>query len=413
MSEEENSVLEWVKAFGKVAPEEVSSYKALSYCFAFYKILNFASDGEIKTDSLAQPKKEDDWITAMKNIKAFDSAMQKEFNSKNVKYTVEATAMARGSKPEVLMNFYKSIITYCYQTAHKPEFEAQTAKCSEKTQQFVKQIIASYETKESSKQQETAAAPVSAAPASKAPEKESAQARELTVAEKAQIRVIERKNAEYKAELEKLQKELHDIQTQNATATASSNAGESDAQASAQKLKIQQMEKESKDIDEELKKLQDATTEKENEQQELKKAQEKLQTLEEQLRKPLDFEALKQNEDPQIQDLLNQIKKAEEQLKPEYTDKLSQDVKKMADTINKLKEVVASKKAKAGDAKDEPENGETAKLEQEIEEIVNRNNQLNREIMGILSRTEAIEQSKNSHSFLEHLRTSDLFLSMH
>ena len=93
------------------------------------------------------------------------------------------------------------------------------------------------------------------------------------------------------------------------------------------------MENESKEIDEELKKLQDITAEKEKEQADLKKAQEQLQNLEDQLRKPLDFEALKQSEDPQIQELLTQIKAAEDQLKPEYTEKLTQDVKKLAETV--------------------------------------------------------------------------------
>ena len=415
MSEkEENCILEWVKASGKADAEDSSAYKTLNYCFSIYNILNFASDGNIKTDNLTKPKKEGDWLTAMKNIKALQTAFEKEFNSKNISVSIEATAMARGSKPELLLNFYKIVIIYCYESAHKSDFEAITAKCSQDTQTFVNQTISAFQAKTSDNKQEEKAAP---APKPSSPtkeaEKQTTQTRELSATEKVQLRSIEKENAQYRAELEKLKAELQVIQSQNGVNSASLNAGDNEAQISQQKQKIQQMENESKEIDEELKKLQDITAEKEKEQADLKKAQEQLQNLEDQLRKPLDFEALKQSEDPQIQELLTQIKAAEDQLKPEYTEKLTQDVKKLAETVNKLKNIVTSKKAKAGEAKDEPADGETAQLEKEIEEIVNRNNQLNLEIMSILSRTEAIEQSKNSHSFLEHLRTSDLFLSTH
>ena len=90
----------------------------------------------------------------MKNIKALQTAFEKEFNSKNISVSIEATAMARGSKPELLLNFYKIVIIYCYESAHKSDFEAITAKCSQDTQTFVNQTISAFQAKASDNKQE-------------------------------------------------------------------------------------------------------------------------------------------------------------------------------------------------------------------------------------------------------------------
>ena len=180
-----------------------------------------------------------------------------------------------------------------------------------------------------------------------------------------------------------------------------------------QKRKLEEMQKESENLDAELKSLQDATQEKEKVQSEIRDLKQKIQVAEEQLNKPFDIEKLKQSDDPQILDLLKQIQENEEMLKPEHTEKLRGEVEKLKQTVLKLKDIVSAKKAKAENVKDQPTDGENQKLEAEINEYVERNNKLNKEIIEILSRNEAIEQSKQSQSFLEHLRTSDVFLSNH
>ena len=408
MSEEENSILEWVKSFPQVKPEEATTYKMLTNCFAIYQILNFVSDGKIKTDELKPQKNDGDWITCMKNIKALYSALEKEFAEKNIKIVVEATAIARGTKPEVTLNFFKTIILYCSKSAHSADFENQLSKCSESTQTFIKGII------------ESSASSAPPQPASKPPETPKATEKStteikpqtsnssLTAGEKAQLRIAEKKNIELKKELEQLQAELDSLQKPRNTTTV--NSGSDNSQ---QKQDIAKMEKESKELDDGIKELDGVAKEKEKEQAEIRELNQQIQALEEKLKLPLDMEQLKQNEDPQIQELLKQIKEAEDQLKPEFAAKVKQDAEKLKETINKLKVSVASKKAKAGEVKEEPVDGETGKLEKEIDEMMNRNNQLNKEMLQLLSRSEAIEKSKQSKSFLEHLRTSDAFLSTH
>ena len=67
MSEEENSILEWVKSFPQVKPEEATTYKMLTNCFAIYQILNFVSDGKIKTDELKHQEELDENITMIES----------------------------------------------------------------------------------------------------------------------------------------------------------------------------------------------------------------------------------------------------------------------------------------------------------------------------------------------------------
>lgn len=52
----------------------------------------------------------------------------------------------------------------------------------------------------------------------------------------------------------------------------------------------------------------------------------------------------------------------------------------------------------------------SASLSNEIDALTEKNNQLNEEIVELMVRAEAIEKMKNQHSYLEHIRSSSIFM---
>jgi DNA repair exonuclease SbcCD ATPase subunit len=345
----------------------------------------------------------------MKNIKNFAKVAEPVSEAKKIKLLTEATQIARFSKPTAYLEFSSSIIRFCFVSERKDYFEEKLAKCSAEAQNYIKSLAQGQETDSVVQEKKPVEAKTPEISASTEPKQP---APTPSAASSAGDRIALRK-ANSKNDI--LRKQLEELKTEYESISKSSPTTHSVENENLTKLRreLDEAKKVNASLDEELKQLQNPTQEKELLQKEIAELKDQISEAEGKLNKPVDIAQLQQSENPEIKEIIEKIKAAEERIKPEYEITLRTKLDKLKEVAKKLKSDVIKIKEKAGEAKEEPENEEVAKIEGEIAEIINRNNQLNKDIMTILSRTEAIEQARSSRSFLEHLRTSDAFLSTH
>lgn len=410
MSVNQDLVLEWIRAFSCVDKADCEKFDDLSYGFALSKLYNFAADGKVDLNSLQAPKKADDWLTAMKNIRVIGKEIEAPFNEKGIKVQIEATTIARRSKLEALPNFVVSFICFMFCSPKAEEVKKITLTCSQEVQNEIRSILIANnvggnanETAEAQPKKEEKIAPKTE------PEEKPAQSpAKQPEPNRAELRKLEIKNRTLKSELERLKKELSDVQS------SSASAPELPPEAATLKSELDAAMAENAKLEKECAEIPDVPDSTKNSlQSEIAELQQKLQKYTEEANSPLLLEKYAENKDPEIQDLLKQIKEAEDVLKPEYETQLLQQVEKLKDAATKMKKAVKSKQKEAGDIKVEPENGEAANLEIENNNLTTRNNDLNKQIVEILTKLDAAENFKSRRSFLEHLRTSDAFLSIH
>ena len=417
----EGYIKELIDQLDFIEDKERASPYALVDCFAFNKILDFATNGEAKADDLIPQKKDKDWLTCMKNIKSFAKVAEPIFEKNGIKFTVEATATARFSKPTAYLDFIIAIVQFMFVSPQKKVFEEKLQKCSEEAQKYIKSLIsgASTQTSEPAKEEEKAKVdePIKPKktlkkemPTPPTEPKQSPQVQQkssFSVGTTTALRRAKIKNESLNKQLAELKAEYEKVSQHDEAAPAE------DDNLRKLKKELEEAKKTNESLDEELKKYQDPTQEKEMLQKEIATLKEQIAEAEGKLNTPIDITQLQQSENPEIKEIIEKIKAAEERIKPEHEIELRIKSDKLKEIAKKLKADVSKYKEKAGEIKEEPGNEEAAKLEEEISEVINRNNQLNKDIMAILSRTEAIDRCRSSRSFLEHLRTSDAFLSTH
>lgn len=404
-------IVEWIRSFSCIEESDCKTFESLSSGFAFAKLYNFATDGKFDMNSLLQLKKEDDWLTSMKNIRQLAKEFEPAFADKGIKISIEATQVARRSKPEALPNLVMAVICFMFDSPHKKEVSEITKKCSEACQNEIKSILIANKVNTAGSEPKEAEPERPAPVAETKPVEEKPQAASTTTssaATRTAIRRLEVKNRSLNSELEKLQAELKEIQN------SKSESVSLPPEVLSVKNDLETAKEENTKLQKELAEFPDIPdSDKIALQNEITSLQQKLAKINEDSNAALSPEKLSEMNDPDVQNLLKQIKEAEDILKPEYENELRAKVDKFKEVATKMKKSVKSKQKEIGDTKPEAESGESGELESQISEITARNNKINTEIVEIMAKLDAIEKNKTKNSFLEHLRTSDAFLSIH
>ena len=120
-----------------------------------------------------------------------------------------------------------------------------------------------------------------------------------------------------------------------------------------------------------------------------------------------DFEG---STDPEVIDLLKEIRETEENISTERIETLRAEVAKLQERASAYSAGTEKLKGQIGDVPEE-HNEEIESLQKQIEEMKAKVDEANIRISKMLMVSQSMDRMRGPASFLEHLRTSDTFLS--
>ncbi|KAH0794926.1 hypothetical protein GPJ56_001203 [Histomonas meleagridis] len=387
-----DSLLPWIYSFEGVTPENCPSFNNLREGFAVATIFNqLQNTCQIDTSKLLTvDHSKDDWYTCLKNIKSIQEKIKEPFAAAKLKSTFDCTGIARLSSPTALPDLIHTLILYSLKGPEKAKGLERIKTLPSETQKAIKSIIQS-----KSKKPSSPGSPESSQTTT--PTRSNAKALLKSKYEK-MLQTL-------KSENEKLLKENAELKSQQPKASAQTKE---QIEFNEAKKKRDDAIAAGAELDKELQSLQEVADRKKKMQLELEAINAKIKDLEKKSKADtLTVDSFNGSTDPTVIKLLAEIKEAEELIKPEYYESLKKTEAKLKKEHAKLTAFIKSvePKANADDSDDA-----AAKLSKEIEDLIMENNRMNSETIGMLARVESIERMKNKQSFIEHLRSSTLFL---
>ena len=410
------ALLSWVKLYDGVTAENCPDFESLRDCHVLSLVYNQIADDSHRVDPSSINPVEDkkkDWYKVLKNVKTLVSAMKAPFEKLNIPEFEETTALARSSKEEALPDLVKLIFLYSVKGPKKNETVQMIKKLDKSSQQHLMQFLKEYRGK-------LAASPTpksSAETVQTTPIKQQTSTDKLnftiekTKLEKA-IKQLESEKSQLVSENSDLKNEKSKLEaTKNANRLAKSDANQSELDTlnqltrdkeEAQRLSLQ--------LDNEIKALEHIRDEKQRAQLELDALNAKIRDLKKKTNpSPPSIEEWRESTDPNAIKLLQEIDESEKMIRDEYYNKLNEESNKIKKAINIIASDIKEKQEFIGDA-NELDDDLGTRLSNEIDALNEKNNTLNEEIMALIAKAEAIDKMKTQHSFLEHLRSSSVFL---
>lgn len=434
---DKEAILPWIKSFDGVTDENCPNFDSLADGFVLAMIFNqLTDDNKINMDSLL-PNVEGNnaWFNRLKNIRLVYDHVKEPFASFKLTSSVDATSIARHSKPEALVNFVSMFIVYSLKCPKKDEILKKTKALPKATQAAIKEAITSQRTKPStpsSSQTASESTPtksVPQTPTKQATSVETPEMRTQRIKLEIELKRLEKEKDQLISENSDLKNEKEKIKNINSgpTPKSSDSSPKIDEALNAQK----QEEAEIKALDEEISSLEQFNAQKDKLQAEFEALNSKLRSIRQKANKSAPtIESFKGTTDPQAIKYLQEIEEAEKVIQPDYINKLNLLISKLNKEINIAMEDLNEKVELLGgpqmltsqplesptkddgtDIKKIDDNSDiSANLSNEIDVLTEKNNQLNEEIIELMVRAEAIEKMKNQHSFLEHIRSSSIFM---
>jgi len=386
----ESNILEWVSSFDSINPSYFSTFETLANGYAISYIINQIKPDTISMDSLAVPKHEDDWITRLKNIRNIMKALDPIFKEYSIIISVDASGIAKKSNLGSLKDIMNGIITLSFMPSKKEETLLQVSKLSVDTKSYIKKILES-------------------GPFSSAFQELNVVEAQIKPVVEVQIKAVVAENAPNSllAELEEENKRL-DAKYQSLIEEAKKIPTNEVVEYKEQKALLEKLAKENASLEIEISQNRGIDEKKESVNLEIAQLKQALELIDKQIQESIPtIESLKQSTNPTIRALFKEIEDAEKLISAEYHREMLIKTEKLKKEFKRLKAIT-----KQLESKFTPEDIEADKLSAvtQLEETINRSNQINNEIYTKIQRTEAIEKIKRPRSYLEIIRTSDTFM---
>ncbi|KAH0794792.1 hypothetical protein GPJ56_001339 [Histomonas meleagridis] len=381
-------LLPWIYSFG-ITNEECPNLESLREGHVLSKIFNSIQDN-VKIDLSALKTidhTKDDWISCLRNLKTVQENIKDQFSKLQIRASFDLTSIARRSNPDSLKQLLVSFLLYSLKGPKKTENISRVKSLPKNTVKEIQTLI-----KENS----------SSSHSSGSPKSDNNSSNVITQYQQ----ILDKLDSECKqlaSENEKLQNEIESLRNQQSN--SNNKYMEMYLETKAKRdSEIQLGEK----LDKELQNKEALEEKRKQLLQEISNFQKKQKVLKE---KASEFttENFENSNDPAIQQLVNEIKETEKLISQDNITKLENERARLKKFLLSMAADVKEKKKIVGDNPiDMNSNNEVVtKLQKEIEELIDKNNQINEEIMGIIQKADSIEQLKSPKSLLEQMRTGN------
>ena len=378
-------ILPWIFSFDGVTNSDLDSFSSLRSGHVLAKIFNQIQGEDVIDLNSLKPvdQSKDDWISCLRNMKTLQSHIRGPFSNCQIQSTFDITSIARRSNADnSLKELVEAFILFSLKGPKKAENIERVKKLPKETIKMIQEIIQKKRTQNKDD--------------AKIVKSEKGQPKQ-------QIEQIIQQLDTEKANLKKANEDLkNEIQTLK-------NKGTEYQQFYELNLKKEEIIKENQKLDEEIN-LKENLEEKKNQlQAQLNEYKKNINQVKEQELMIKSLKVYERSTDHKVINYLNEIHKIEDtieesnilKIEKEYTHlkkilkKLASDIKSKKDIIENYKEI------------DEDQNDIENKLSNEIEMLIDKNNQLNHEIIELVKKTELIEQLNTPESLLEKMRIAN------
>lgn len=434
---DQEAILPLIRSFDGVTEENCPDFNSLREGHVLAMIINqLSNDIKINLDQLLaiDRGKNDDWFYCLKNLKNIYNQVKEPFASVKLTAPVDAMGIARNSKPEQLLNFLSMIFVYALKTPKKDELMKIVKSLPKTTQAAFKELItlqinkpatpSNHQTNESASPKSVTTTPTKAPPTPSSVETPEMRTQRIKL--EIALKRLESEKDQLLSENSDLKNEKEKIQNSNVPSnTPSDSSSESSAKIAEAMNAKNREEEEIKNLDNEIAELEPFSEQKNKLQAEQEAINARLKSLRQKISQSTPtIEGFRDSTDPTAIKLLQEIDEAEKIIRPDYTEKLRLAISKLKKEINNVNEDINEKiellggpqaieQQPSGEGENKNENGNSdmsSTLSNDIDALTERNNHLNDEIVELLVRAEAIEKMKNQHSFLEHVRSSSVYL---
>lgn len=389
-------LLPWFRSFDGVTPEVLPSVNHIIEGFAVCYVFNKLQDAvKIDVSKLSQVNREkDDFVHTYKNLKFVCDQMKEQLSAAKCKSQFDILKIAKNKNQESINELINALIVFSLKGPKAELGKEIYKKLDKETKAAIGNLAEEMKNKKA---------------ASKA-----SSAKESSTHD-----IIKKK---YEGTLEQLKQENEMLKKENQALKDNKTKIENkkkDNVKVVQKSKEQidyeetcknkeQVVQEGQKLDLEIKELGDVESEKNRMRLELNTINGKIKDLEKKKENETkSIESYQNSTDPKVIKLLTEIKKEEEKLSPKYIEHLQSSKAKLQKQLNKL----SAELNDFNDLVDDTSEDDTySKLTKEIEKIIDENNNLNSEIAKMLVQADNIDRLKDNHSFIQHLRSSSLFI---
>lgn len=435
---DKEAILPWIKSFEGVNDENCPNFDSLADGHVLAMIFNqLTDDNKFNMESLLQvDTSKDDWFTRVKNLKALYNHAKDRFAAVKLTSPVDFIGIARNTKPEALVNFVSMFIVYSLKCSKKDEILKKTKALPKATQAAIKEAITMQKTKPAapaasqSASESTPAKSVPQTPTKTASNTETPEMRTQRIKLEIELKRLENEKNALISENSDLKNERDRIKNLNANAKPKSSDSSSSAKIAEITATKKQKEDEIQALDNEIASLEQFNEQKNQLQAELAALNSRIQAMRKKASQAAPtLEYFKETTDPQAIKYLKDIEEAEKIIQPDYIKKLHlilekfnkevsvalSDVDEKVELLGGPQMLTSQPESPSKDdgseiKKIDDNNDVSTSLSNDIDALTERNNQLNEEIMELMVRAEAIEKMKNQHSFLEHIRSSSVFM---
>ena len=394
---DKDGILAWIRSFEGVTPENCPDFESLKDGIVLGIVFNEIQNTRVEFQMRELDKSKDDWVTALRNLRDLQSKVKPAFDAAKAPLKLDTSAVARGSRPEALVDLVESFVILALKGPKKADIIQKMKNLPKDAQKAIKAIV-----------EKVKASPVRPT----APPKEAAPAPQPSPSSRA-ILLLERQIATAKEEKQKLAQQREELEKEKAQVLAErANVEKCPEQIEYEEAcaKYEELEKRAKEIEEQVKAKEGVLEDKKRAQGELDAVDARIRDLKRRLNMSAPtVDSFRDSTDLTAQKYLKEIDEAEARLTDEYQKSIQAENQKIKAAAKKLVQEIKTLKEMVGDVGDEADD-DGSKLADGIAELVERANRTNAETIEMIAKAEAIERLKQQRSFLEHLRSSTKYI---
>ena len=428
-----DALLPWIRSFDGVTEENCPNFESLREGHVLASIFNQLTDDPqidlTKLDPIDRTK--DIWFSCLKNLRAIVNVIQKPFEDAKLTNPIDVRSISKNAKPEALYNLVSMFILYSLKGPKQKDMISRLKSMPKPTQDAVKDILKAQKSAAQSSPNRTAPSTsqtpqiTPTTPSASTSTTQNLELKTQKIRLELNLKRLEKEKDQLLSENSDLKQEKEKLLAMKSNQTAGTSSSLSQIQEVTAMIREaeasrQKENEEIEQLDKEISALEPFEEQKAKLQAELDANNSKLRLLRQKISQSAPtIDSFRALDDEKARALLLEIDQCEKELQPEYAQTLKSEIneikKKLVayaeDVTEKIQLLGGPQLAEEGKTTNEDnETDITSQLSNEIDELTDRNNALNEEIIEIMAKAESIERMRDHQSFLEHIRSSSIFL---